>query len=103
MPPAPDKVTLSLEGSTVVVAWNPVSSKIPLAGYQIYRAGSTDEPGAVLNSQPTTDAKYRDRTAIEGKSYVYWVVTQTVEGKVSAASPKSKVDVPKTGGAVPFF
>jgi hypothetical protein len=96
-------VTLNLEGSTVVVKWNPVSSKVPLAGYLVFRAGSPDEQGAALNGSPTSDLQYRDRSAQEDRSYVYWVVAQTVEGKQGPASAKASVKVPKSGGAVPFF
>lgn len=87
----------------MVVKWNPVSSKVPLAGYVVYRAGSTDEQGAPLNGSPTSDLQYRDRSAQEDRTYVYWIVAQTVEGKQSPPSAKSTVKVPKTGGAVPFF
>lgn len=103
VPPAPEKVSLTLEGSTVVVKWNPVSSKVPLAGYLVFRAGSAEEQGAALNGSPTSDLQYRDRSAQEDRTYVYWVVAQTVEGKQGPASPKSSVTVPKSGGAVPFF
>ena len=102
-PPAPGKVSASLEGSTVVVKWNPVSSKTPLAGYQIYRAYPGDEQGAPVNTSPVRETFYRDRSPQEGRTYMYWVVAQTVEGKVSVPSTKVKVDVPKAGGVVPFF
>ncbi|MEK7477591.1 MAG: fibronectin type III domain-containing protein [Candidatus Coatesbacteria bacterium] len=101
--PAPGKVTAELEGSTVVIKWNPVASKVPLAGYLVYRAFPGDDTGAPLNSAPTTDTVWRDRTAKEATTYVFWVVAQTLEGKQSAASAKSKVEIPKTGGVVPFF
>jgi hypothetical protein len=103
LPPAPEKVTLSLEGSTVVMKWNPVSSKVPLAGYLVFRAGSPDAPGTALNGSPTSDLVYRDRSGEEDRSYTYWVLAQTVEGKQGPASAKSTVKIPKTGGAVPFF
>ena len=86
-----------------MVKWNPVSSKTPLAGYQIYRAYPGDEQGAPVNTSPVRETFYRDRSPQEGRTYMYWVVAQTVEGKVSVPSTKVKVDVPKAGGVVPFF
>ena len=101
--PAPERVAAELEGSTVVVKWNPVSSKVPLAGYLVYRAFPGDDVGAPLNGSPTRDTVWRDRTAKEGTTYMYWVVAQTLEGRQSPASSRSKVEIPKTGGVVPFF
>ena len=101
--PAPERVTAELEGSTVVVKWNPVASRVPLAGYVVYRAFPGDDVGAPLNSAPTKDTVWRDRTAKEGTTYVFWVVAQTLEGKQSPASAKQKVEVPRSGGVVPFF
>lgn len=103
MPAAPDKVTVELEGSTVVIKWNPVGGRIPLAGYLVYRAMPGDDTGAPLNGAPVNDTMYRDRTAKEGTTYGYWVVAQTVEGKQGARSPRREVAVPKAGGVVPFF
>jgi fibronectin type 3 domain-containing protein len=102
VPPAPEKVNVTLEGSTAVVKWNPIASKVPLAGYLIYRAASADEEGTAL-AGPIIDTVYRDKTVKEGKSYVYWIISQTKEGKQSSASAKFKLDVPKSTSAVPFF
>ena len=101
LPVSPAKVTVSLEGSTVVVKWNPAAGK--LAGYTIYRAFPGDDVGAPLNGSPTSDTTFRDRTAQEGKTYVYWVVSQGADGKTSPPSGRQTVEVPSTGGVVPFF
>ena len=94
----------SLEGSAVVVKWNPVAAKIPLAGYLVYRAFPGDDTGTSLTPSPTKDTAWKDRTAQAGKTYLYWIVAQTTEGAKSSASAKAKVDVPgAAGGSVPFF
>ncbi len=104
VPAAPRKVSITLEGSTVVVKWNPVSSKpIAVAGYIVYRGTPGASTGKALNDTPTKKTVFRDRKAEGGKSYDYWVVTQTVEGGTSAPSKKINVDVPKSGSVVPFF
>jgi hypothetical protein len=92
-----------LEGSTVVITWNPVASKVPLAGYLVYRAQAGDPAGAPLTAAPINDTIWRDRTAKPGGEYVYWIVAQTVEGKLGSASARQSVSIPKSGGAVPFF
>jgi hypothetical protein len=91
-----------MEGSTVVIKWNPVAGK-DVAGYVVYRAFPGDDTGAPLSGSPASDTVWKDRTAQEGKTYVYWVVTQSVEGRQSAASARQTVAVPKSGGVVPFF
>ncbi len=103
VPAAPEKVTATLEGSTVVVRWNPVGGRVPLAGYLVYRALPGDDTGAPLNGSPIGDTVYRDRTAKEGSTYTYWVVAQTVEGRQGTRSARQQVEVPKAGGVVPFF
>jgi hypothetical protein len=102
VPPAPEKLAVAIEGSVAVVKWNPIASKVALAGYVVYRALPGDEKGAPLAGSPTSDTIYWDRTIQEGKTYLYWVTAQTVEGQQSPPSNKFKVDVPKSG-AVPFF
>jgi len=101
-PAAPEKVSVSIEGSTVVIRWNPVSSKTSIDGYIVYRSYPGDETGAPLNSSPTEDSVYKDRAAKEGSTYVYWVCTQAADGKLSNPSSKQKVEIPKSS-AVPFF
>lgn len=86
----------------MVVKWNPAFSKLAIVGYMVYRAFPGDETGAPLTSAPIDDTVYKDRTAKEGMSYVYWVCTQGADGKLSVASGKPKVDIPKSTG-VPFF
>ncbi len=102
LPPAPEKVSVSLEGSTAVVKWNPVPGK-NLAGYLVYRAFPGDDIGAPLMGNPIADTAWKDRTAQEGKTYVYWVVAQSLEGTQGPASSRQTVEVPKSGGVVPFF
>lgn len=95
---------MKLEGSTPVISWNPVSSKVPLAGYVVYRASPGDDQGTPLMGAPIKNLIYRDRGARKGNSYVYWVIAQTMEGKHSPASRKTKkVKVPKSSSVVPFF
>ena len=103
VPPAPEKVEVTLDGSIAVIKWDPAASTEPLAGYIVYRAGSAEEEGTSLSANPSPDTEYRDKTAKEGETYVYYVVAQTKAGKKSAPSGKSKVDIPKSSGAVPFF
>ena len=101
-PPPPERTSAYIEGSTVVVKWNPAFSKIPIVGYMVYRSFPGDETGAPLTSAPINDEQYKDRTAKEGMTYVYWVCTQGADGKLSPPSGKPKVEIPKSTG-VPFF
>ena len=100
--PVPEKVSVSIEGSTAVIRWNPAYSKAPIAGYMVYRAFPDDQTGTALTSDPTSDTTYKDRSAKEGLTYVYWVCTQNAEGKLSSPSNKAKAEIPKSTG-VPFF
>ena len=95
-------MSASIEGTAVVIKWNPAYSKLPIVGYLIYRSFPGDETGATLNSSPTSDTSYKDRTAKEGTTYVYWVCTQGGDGKLSTPSSKQKVELPGAS-SVPFF
>ena len=94
---------MTIDGSTAVVKWNPVASTELLAGYLVYRAGSVDEEGTAITSEPSLETVCRDKTVKEGETYVYYVIAQTTAGKRSTPSNKSKVDVPKSSSSVPFF
>ncbi len=101
--PAPARFSARVEGTTVDMSWNPIPTKEKLAGYLVYRGAPGDDDGAPLNSKPVSKTSYRDRSAEMGESYYYWVVGQTVEGRLSEPSRKVKVDMPKSKGVVPFF
>ena len=94
---------MTIDGSTAVVKWNPVASTELLAGYLVYRAGSVEEEGTAITTEPSLDTVCRDKTVKEGETYVYYVIAQTRAGKKSSPSGKSKVEIPKSSNAVPFF
>ena len=101
LPPTPEKVDVKLEGTTVVIKWNPVASKTPLAGYVVYRAYLRGA-GYPLTDVPVRSTTYRDRSAKPGTTYEYWVSSQTIEGRTSESSPRRAVEIP-TSGPIPFF
>jgi hypothetical protein len=92
-------ISLSGTGQTtsysVELTWNaPGSSKVPIAGYRVYRTTSGITAYAVLNPAQVTVTTYTDSSVQSGKTYNYYVVSLDNGGNSSAPSNIFTVTIP---------
>jgi len=99
-PQPPASLTVSLEGSGVVLTWSypPNDGGAPITGYRIYR-GSTEDNQSLLASVPVGTQSWNDGATEKGKSYYYWVVAENSVG-MSNMSQVAHATVP--GDASPW-
>jgi hypothetical protein len=75
----------------VDLTWGaPISSAVPVAGYNIYRA-QTGGSYALLNASPETQTAYLDSTVQAGMTYDY--VIKSVDGTGVASAPTNAIAV----------
>jgi hypothetical protein len=100
VPQPPVSLTVSLEGSGVVLTWSspPNDGGAPITGYRIYR-GSTQDNQSLLTSVPVGTQSWNDGATEKGKSYYYWVVAENSVG-MSNMSQVAHATVP--GDASPW-
>lgn len=78
---------------SVTISWKP--SKMPVAGYNVYRVLP---PGGPIKLSPTiiTDTQFTDHMVEAGTTYFYFVTTVDSKGVESSPSEKMTVAVPAT-------
>lgn len=93
-PQPPISLTVSLEGSGVVLTWSypPNDGGAPITGYKIYRGSTQDNP-SLLTSVPAGTQSWNDGSTEKGESYYYWVVAENSVG-TSDMSQAARATVP---------
>ena len=81
VPQPPAYLTISLEGSGVVLTWSypPNDGGAPITGYRIYRGSTQDKP-TLLTSVPAGTQSWKDGSTEKGKTYYYWVAAENSVG-----------------------
>ena len=83
-PPAtPSGISAGVAGSGVQVRWNP-NSEPDLAGYHVYRAGSSSGPFSRVDAATVTSAQFMDSPAPDSASLWYAVSAVDASGNESA-------------------
>jgi fibronectin type 3 domain-containing protein len=77
----------------VDLSWK-ASTSPTVSGYNIYRSTSPDGPFTKINSTPVLETKYTDTTVVAGTTYYYAATSIDSDGRESAYSALTRVDVP---------
>jgi hypothetical protein len=79
----------------VQLSWNaPVSSSVPVAGYNVYRSTAGASAYALLNSSVDANTSYIDTAVQSGQSYDYIVKSVDSSGVESPPSNITNVTIP---------
>lgn len=95
-PAAPQQVTATARGDGILVEWTPVAGTV--AGYNIYRRGSTERANAKpIHTAGPTEKSWLDNTARFGNGYIYSVtalsqVQPPIESAIAAEREVRYVD-----------
>ena len=85
---------VELRDDVVLLVWE-ASASTPFDGFHIYRSETTEDELARINGEPVAaggDLKYRDETALAGKTYLYRIGAVSREGEWF--SPTLSVSLP---------
>ena len=83
---------ISASQHRVTLSWNASSS--PVAGYNIYRSGTSGGPYTKINSALQTSTSYTDTSIQSGRTYYYVTTAVTSGGKQSGFSNQVRVMIP---------
>ena len=95
-PAAPQQVTATARGDGILVEWTPVAGTV--AGYNIYRRGSTERANAKpVHTAGPTEKSWLDTTARFGNGYIYSVtalsqIQPPIESAIAAEREVRYVD-----------
>ncbi len=79
----------------VQLSWNaPVSSSLPVVGYNVYRSTSGASAFQLLNSSVDPDTSYTDKSVQTGQTYEYLVKSVDSAGTESAPSNTTTAAIP---------
>lgn len=80
----------------VNLSWNaPVTSPVPVVGYNIYRSAEGDPAYHLLNKSPVKETKYVDYLLENGRTYNYMVKSVDAHGVESFPSNMIRLTIPK--------
>ena len=88
-PTAPTRLTATIRGSRVDLAWNAATDNMGVSGYTIWRNG--------VSIGITTAIKYSDSAVSAGSTYTYWIVAHDDAENTSAPSNAAKLTIQKGG------
>jgi hypothetical protein len=77
---------------SVTLDWSPSTSSV--AGYHVYRGGSSGGPYSRVNSSMVTSLNYRDASVQSGGHYFYVVTALSTDGAESPYSNEVAADIP---------
>ena len=79
---------------SVTLNWNASTSSV--AGYRIYRGGSSSGPYNRISGTITSSLTYKDASVQSGEQYYYVVTAVGADGSESAYSNEVAVEIPNT-------
>jgi len=79
-------------GRSVSLSWGASSS--PVAGYRVYRSGSSGGPYNRISISTISSLAYQDETASSGEQYWYVVTAVAADGSESVYSNEVTVEIP---------
>ena len=80
---------------SVTLSWVASESKLPVVGYNLYRANSPGGSYVKLNSEPLKTTQYIDTTVEAGHSYIYNVTAISSNNVESPPSRLATATIPK--------